>query len=312
MQTRPFGRLGTVTALSMGGGGIGQVWGSTSREEAVATLREAIDAGITLIDVAPAYGKGEAEEVVGEAFGGKPTRWRPAVHEGRPVRALVNRARPANHFRAHRGQPRRQLSRRLRVEHLDLLYLHDQIVPDGEASPEPGTPLQLFQDVVRPALQQLVTRGRIGAWGISARGVVPALLEAINAEEPPAAAQIVANALVFEPRLAEACQAKSVAAVGIQPTHSGALTDAFDRPVQPDMAAFFDRAAPFRALAAELGQSPAYLAHRYALALPGVSTVTLGVKNRAELRQALEAETAGPLPADIVDRIHTALRLGST
>ena len=183
-------------------------------------------------------------------------------------------------------------------------------MPDGEASPEPGTPLRLFQDVVRPALQQLVTRGSIGAWGISARGVVPALLEAINAEEPPAAAQIVANALVFEPRLAEACQARSVAAVGIQPTHSGALTDAFDRPVQPDMAAFFDRAVPFRALAAELGQSPAYLAHRYALALPGVSTVTLGVKNRAELRQALEAETAGPLPAEIVDRIHTALSSG--
>ena len=293
----------------MGGGGIGQVWGSTSREEAVATLREAIDAGITLIDVAPAYGKGEAEEVVGEAFGGR-------LPAGVRLATKVALFAP---WSTVRGQPvtlelieatLEDSLRRLRVEHLDLLYLHDQIVPDGEASPEPGTPLQLFQDVVRPALQQLVTQGRIGAWGISARGVVPALLVAINAEEPPAAAQIVANALVFEPRLAEACQAKRVAAVGIQPTHSGALTDAFDRPVQPDMAAFFDRAAPFRAMAAELGQSPAYLAHRYALALPGVSTVTLGVKNRAELRQALEAEAAGPLPAEIVDRIHTALSSG--
>ena len=65
-----LGSLWPVSPLTIGGGGIGQVWGPTSRDEAVATLREAIEAGITLIDVAPTYGNGEAENVMGEAFGG--------------------------------------------------------------------------------------------------------------------------------------------------------------------------------------------------------------------------------------------------
>src|ERR687888_942524 len=71
MSTRTLGGLWPVSSLTLGGGGLGQLWGSTTREEAVATLREAVAAGINLIDVAPRYGDGEAERVVGEAFGGR-------------------------------------------------------------------------------------------------------------------------------------------------------------------------------------------------------------------------------------------------
>ena len=69
---RPFGRLGRVSALSFGGGGIGNVWGAVDRGEAEATVRAAVDAGITLIDLAPTYGPGElspeAELVVGDGL----------------------------------------------------------------------------------------------------------------------------------------------------------------------------------------------------------------------------------------------------
>src|SRR3954465_13257704 len=71
METRTLGAIGPVSVLTLGGGGLGQVWGETSRDEAVATARAAVDAGITLLDVAPGYGRGEAEHVVGEAFGGQ-------------------------------------------------------------------------------------------------------------------------------------------------------------------------------------------------------------------------------------------------
>src|ERR687897_1312231 len=71
METRTLGNLWPVSALTIGGGGIGQVWGQTSRDESVATVHAAVDGGITLIDVAPSYGDGEAEEVVGEAFDGE-------------------------------------------------------------------------------------------------------------------------------------------------------------------------------------------------------------------------------------------------
>ncbi|HEY6692950.1 MAG TPA: aldo/keto reductase [Solirubrobacteraceae bacterium] len=42
-----------MSALTLGGGGVGNVWGPVDRAEAVATVRAAVDAGSTMIDVAP-------------------------------------------------------------------------------------------------------------------------------------------------------------------------------------------------------------------------------------------------------------------
>ena len=39
MESRSFKPFGSVSALTLGGGGLGQVWGETTREEAVATAR---------------------------------------------------------------------------------------------------------------------------------------------------------------------------------------------------------------------------------------------------------------------------------
>jgi hypothetical protein len=52
IEVRTLGRLWPVSALTHGSGGLGQLSGSTTREEAVATVREAVEAGITPIDVA--------------------------------------------------------------------------------------------------------------------------------------------------------------------------------------------------------------------------------------------------------------------
>ena len=68
MEKRSFKPFGSVSALTLGGGGIGNVWGETSREECVASVNLALESGIDHLDVAPMYGKGEAERVVGEAI----------------------------------------------------------------------------------------------------------------------------------------------------------------------------------------------------------------------------------------------------
>lgn len=97
--------------------------------------------------------------------------------------------------------------------------------------------------------------------------------------------------------------------MGIRAVQAGALTDAFDRDLpdsHPDMADFH-RAAPFRAIASELGVGAAHLAHRYALSIEGVDTLVLGVKNREELRDCLAAEAAGPLDAALTARIDGAV-----
>jgi aryl-alcohol dehydrogenase-like predicted oxidoreductase len=57
----------------------------------------------------------------------------------------------------------------------------------------------------------------------------------------------------------------------------------------------FDKAEPFRKLAEEWDESAASLAHRYALSTDKVGSVILGIKNREELIECLDAEKRGNL-----------------
>lgn len=58
MQQKKLGQLFDVSRYTLGGGGIGQVWGSTSQGEAIKTVNAAYEAGINLFDMAPLYGSG--------------------------------------------------------------------------------------------------------------------------------------------------------------------------------------------------------------------------------------------------------------
>ena len=81
MEKRRFGNLGDISSLTLGGGGTGQVWGPTSQQEAVATVKSAVNWGITFLDAAPSYGDGKAEDVIGEAFMWKVAKWGAGVHQ---------------------------------------------------------------------------------------------------------------------------------------------------------------------------------------------------------------------------------------
>jgi aryl-alcohol dehydrogenase-like predicted oxidoreductase len=97
--------------------------------------------------------------------------------------------------------------------------------------------------------------------------------------------------------------------MGIRAVQAGALTDALDRQVPEDHPERRDyqRSTPFRVLAREFGESPASLAHRYALSMAGVATVVLGVKNRTELRECMTAEARGVLDPALMARIDAAV-----
>ena len=49
----------------------GWMWGGTDEAQSIATIRSAIDRGVTLIDTAPVYGFGRSEEIVGKARNGR-------------------------------------------------------------------------------------------------------------------------------------------------------------------------------------------------------------------------------------------------
>jgi len=305
--------MGTVSALTLGGGGIGQVWGPTTRDESVATVREAIDLGITFLDMAPSYGNGEAESVVGEALGGRvPTGVRVSTKYG-----LGNP--PASEVQGLLERSLEESFARLRVSFVDVFFLHNMIVPDG--SHYRGTPRSLFVETVRPEFERLVQSGRIGAWGITGIGVPDLIIETIGEDPAPGTVQCIANLLdspgglkryaePARPRdIIAAAAARGVGVMGIRAVQAGALTDALDRELANDHPEMVDfkRAAGFRALARELGESAASLAHRYALSMAGVSTVVLGVKNRVELRECVAAEAKGPLPPEVIARIDASV-----
>ncbi|MCL0044118.1 aldo/keto reductase [Dehalococcoidia bacterium] len=315
MEKRSLGKLGIVSALTLGGGGIGQVWGHTTRQEAVATVREAVDLGITLLDVAPGYGQGEAELVIGEAFNGHlPNGVRVSTKCG--VGNL-----PGEEMVQFLTRSLQESLERMRLETVDLFFLHNQIVHDNETDRYPGTPIGLFRGMVRPAFEKLVRDGTIGSWAISGIGLPAVIIDVINDDPPPTVVQAITNLLDSPGALARfdeparpreiirAAADRGIGIMGIRAVQAGALTDSFDRPLpdgHPEMLDFA-RAEPFRALAKELGESTVSLAHRYALSMHGVSTIVLGVKNRAELRDCVNAEAKGRLTDEILSRIDASI-----
>src|SRR5438552_18645770 len=124
MKAHAFGRLSPVSSLTLGGGGLGMLWGPTSFDECVATVHDAVAAGVNLIDLAPRYGDGKAEEVVGEAFGGR-------LPDGVRVTSKCNlgNSSPETVEPLLRESIEGSL-KRLRLSRLDLFFLHSNVVPD--------------------------------------------------------------------------------------------------------------------------------------------------------------------------------------
>jgi aryl-alcohol dehydrogenase-like predicted oxidoreductase len=210
---------------------------------------------------------------------------------------------------------------RMKLDRVDLFFLHNQIIPDGSEGQYQGTPRGLFTAQIVPAFQRLLADGRIGAWAITGIGVPDSVIETVQADPAPAAIQIITNLMDSpgalkqfdgppKPReIIAAAQHRGVGVMGIRAVQAGALTDGFDRELpddHPDMADF-RRAQPFRELATELQESPASLAHRYSLSMEGVSTVVLGVKNRTELRECIDAEAKGRLDPSLMTRLHSVV-----
>src|SRR5580658_761366 len=70
METIGIGASGLMASrIALGTWAIGGwMWGGTDARSALGTIQAAIDRGINLIDTAPVYGFGHAEEIVGRAL----------------------------------------------------------------------------------------------------------------------------------------------------------------------------------------------------------------------------------------------------
>lgn len=131
----------------------GWMWGGTDEAASIATIRTAVERGVTLIDTAPVYGFGRSEEIVGEALagGGLRDRVQIATKVGLAWRdgVIYRDSRPAR----LRGEIEDSL-RRLRRDVIDLYQVH---WPDAEAD---------IEDTAR-TLEELRRQGKIRAIGVS-------------------------------------------------------------------------------------------------------------------------------------------------
>ncbi|MFF1699429.1 aldo/keto reductase [Streptomyces sp. NPDC058257] len=112
------------------------------RAEELAALRRGLDLGMTLIDTAEMYGSGASEELVGEAIRGR----RDDVY-------LVSKVLPSNADARGTVDACHASLRRLGTDRIDLYLLHWR----------GGVPLAETVE----ALEGLVSRGSVGAWGVS-------------------------------------------------------------------------------------------------------------------------------------------------
>jgi aryl-alcohol dehydrogenase-like predicted oxidoreductase len=177
MEKITIGKSGLSTSrIGLGTWAIGGwMWGGTDEAESIATIRFAVERGITLIDTAPAYGFGRAEEIVGKALaeGSMRDKVSIATKVGLTWKdgAVFRDCRPA--------RIRKEIEdslRRLRTDVIDLYQVH---WPDLE------TPIA---ETAR-TLEDLRREGKIRAIGVS--NYSPAQMDAfrsaarLDAVQPP-------------------------------------------------------------------------------------------------------------------------------
>jgi aryl-alcohol dehydrogenase-like predicted oxidoreductase len=164
MMIREIGHSGiNASAIGLGTWAIGGwMWGGTDEARSVDAIRAAVDEGVTLIDTAPAYGMGVAEEIVGKALEGRRDQIVLATKCG-----LVWHTQKGSHFFDVDGRPvHRYLGpdsipyeveaslRRLRTDRIDLYITHWQ---------DSSTPVE---DTMA-ALLKLKEQGKIRSIGAS-------------------------------------------------------------------------------------------------------------------------------------------------
>lgn len=130
----------------------GWMWGGTDDAQSIATIRSAVEHGVTLIDTAPVYGFGHSEQIVGKALDGS---LRSRVKIATKVGLEWDRGRVSrNASRARILEEVDASLRRLRTDHLDIYQVHwpDPLVPIEETAETMG---------------MLLKQGKIGAIGVS-------------------------------------------------------------------------------------------------------------------------------------------------
>jgi aryl-alcohol dehydrogenase-like predicted oxidoreductase len=287
----------------------GWMWGGADEDDSIAAIKASIDAGVSLIDTAPAYGFGRSETIVGKAIAGR----RDEVVLATKCGLVWDTDRGVWHFDAEghtvyrylgpasiRADVERSLER-LGTDYIDVYVTHWQ---------DPTTPIAETMG----ELERLRAEGKIRAIAASntttddiraylASGQLDAIQERYNALDRELEAELVPLCLEHDVSIMSySSLALGLLSGGLGPerTFSGddqRLGNArFSRENREQVALMLAQLDP---LCAELGLTTAQLVIGWTLAQPGITYALCGARTP---RHAAENAVAGeaPLPADAV------------
>jgi aryl-alcohol dehydrogenase-like predicted oxidoreductase len=319
MKSRQLGSHGPkVSEIGLGCMGMSWAYGPADERESARALHRALDLGVTLLDTADMYGAGANEDLIGRTLGGRRDEFLLATKFGMRSHGGTARSdRPDTYVDTSPAYVRQAAGaslRRLRFDTIDLYYAHRR---------DPDVPIE---DTVA-AMAGLVSAGKVRHLGLSE--VSAATLRAAHAIHPIAAVQVEYSLFSREPEeeLLDTCRELGVALVAYSPVGRGLLTgsmaradtlaaDDFRRVAQPrfsdaNLDTNLKLVEAVRAVAAEIGATPAQAALAWLLAqddlvipIPGTKRVAYLEENVAAAGLTLTAEQVAALraavPADAV------------
>jgi aryl-alcohol dehydrogenase-like predicted oxidoreductase len=302
MEYRQLGRSGLrVSALSFGAGTFGgqgplfSAWGQSDATEARRLIDICLDAGVTLFDTADVYSGGASEEILGEAIRGRRDAVLVSTKTGLP---MGDGPQDWGTSRARLIRAVEDALRRLGTDHIDLLQLHafDASTPTEEVM---GTfDLLIASGKVRyagvsnyPGWQVMKAQAMAERHGwprLVAHQVYYSLIgRAYEADLMPLAADQGVGALVWSPL----GWGRLTGKIGRdRPIPAGSRLHATEQFAPPVEAEHLYRVVDaLEAVAAETGKTVPQIAINWLLQRPTVSSVIIGARDEAQLRQNLGA-----------------------
>ncbi len=290
MEHRPLGRSGlSVSAIAFGTGAMGEHADRRSIDdrEAIAAMHQALDAGCNLIDTAPHYGRGRAEEWVGRALIGRRHEVLVSTKCGESRSYAGGEAAPHSLSKnTVLGQCEQSL-RRLRVEAIDLYQC---------CRPDPATPIRETME----ALQTLRVQGKIRAVGLCDFGCD----ELASAREYGIVDAVQTGFSLLNQRNAEDllpyCREHGVAVLVNSPLARGLLAGTFAESSRPTGMRTFDPAfigerfrrnlriaERLQAVAESIGLTLTQLAINWVVNQPNVTATIVGMHRPSQVADVL-------------------------
>jgi L-galactose dehydrogenase/L-glyceraldehyde 3-phosphate reductase len=322
LRKRPLGRTGEhISEIGFGCGNVGGLMIRAEPRERLRAAEHAIELGINYFDTAAQYGEGESERNLGRVL----AELKPNVFVGTKLRLDADDVEG--------GQERMDLHLnasldRLDRDSVDILYYHGRIRDAGQPAARAGglTPAQVLGPLL-DAFRVFRDQGRIRFLAFTGLGDTSAVLEVIDsgafdlfhcyfsAVNPSAGFSVPGD---FAPqnmqRMIDRGIDAGMNALAIRILAAGALGGETERhPLAggtggslisgTDYPADVQRAERLRPIAAELGATLPELAIRFALSKPGIASTLVGFSSMDQIDEACRAAEAGPLAADVVQRI---------